>query len=107
MAGKPQEPPEPRGLTPLKGRLKSFNIGSGRYGKNPLVGMIDELRISEAGLYESDFSLPESLSRNYGQNPPTTSRASGPPLLFSGTKTQFYNIGSRKHLFLDEAMDAN
>ena len=82
-----------------------FTLGCGQFYDKPLDGMIDELRASDVVRYQEDFPMPGSVSRNYGQNPPKPAKPTGPPLLFAerpGSGT--VKLGSRKHVFIDDAM---
>jgi len=88
-------------------RRHRFNIGIGhdRQGKKHLGGMIDELRISDVIRYRQDFELPESFSRNYGASAVRPAVANGPPLLFAADSPKGpVKLGSRKHLFIDDAL---
>jgi len=86
----------------------NISIGHDRQGKKHLGGMIDELRISEIIRYRQDFGLPESFSRNYGPNAPQPAVADGPPLLFGADSPESpVELGSRKHLFIDDALIEN
>lgn len=55
--------------------------------------------------YANDFRPPESFSRNYGPRPPPTAQPDGPPLLFaSPASDRPVALGSRRHLFIDDAL---
>lgn len=83
----------------MMGRLVSLRLGDG------LHGLLDEFRISDTVWYTYEFDPPASFSRNYGTRPRPASRPSGPPLLFGPTPGEgVVALGSRKHLFIDEAL---
>jgi len=82
----------------------NFALGHDRHGNSDFNGCIDELRFSDLIRYKSDFTLPDSFSRNYRKDAPPPSAPTGPPLLFEGTSQyDVLQLGSRKHVFIDEA----
>jgi len=102
-------------LQPLPDRcgLKSLAVGEedylsiGRDGRwqRPLPGRIDELRFSEGILYRENFDPPGSFAPDYSRYRQIELKK-GPPLLF-GPLTEEQTpvlIGSRKHLFIDDAL---
>jgi hypothetical protein len=82
-----------------------LSIGRDGLWKNPLPGRIDELRFSEGQVYRGNFSPPDSFSR-FAKSAPAVPLAEGPPLLFesSGGAGLPLQLGSRKHLFIDDAL---
>jgi hypothetical protein len=55
--------------------------------------------------YSDAFPPPGSFSRNYGLHPPAAAVPNGPPLLFStGNVADPVQLGSRKYLFIDDAL---
>ncbi|MCC6494064.1 MAG: hypothetical protein IT424_13705 [Pirellulales bacterium] len=97
---------EGRGFEPTELMATRFNlvIGSDRHGEHAVDGSFDELRISSVARYSGDFE-PTTHSMNYGAEPPPPARPSGPsPLHF---KDEVVQLGSRKHLFFDDALVAN
>jgi hypothetical protein len=74
----------------------------GRWGR-PLPGLLDELRLSRGAVYTANFAPPASFA-------PTTPAVALPrptlPLLFSAAapRTGVVPLGSRKHLFIDDAL---
>ena len=83
-----------------------LSIGrDGRWAR-PFPGAIDELRISDHAVYTADFSPPASFSRmQREQRPPPLA---GLPLLFGAqAKAAVLELGSRRHLFLDDALIAS
>lgn len=83
----------------------NFTVGHDRQGKNQADGMVDELRISDVVRYSGDFAVPASFSRNYGPKAAKPAVANGPPLLFApGSPKGPVRLGSRKHLFIDDAI---
>ncbi len=82
----------------------NFAIGTDRHASNSASGMIDEMRVSDLVRYSVNFT-PESFSRNYGPGAPLPSVINGPELLFpSGSPNEPVQIGSRKHVFIDDAI---
>ncbi len=85
-------------------------VSVGRDGRwqRRLPGALDELRISDNVVYTEDSTAPGSFSKMHnGQRPPRSPMA-GPPLLFGpeGVRAAVLDLGSRRHLFLDDAMIA-
>ena len=71
----------------------------------PCHGTLDEMRVSDAVRYTGEFAVPGSFSRNFGKRPPRPAEPTGPPLLFSpGAPPGPVKLGSRKHLFIDDAL---
>jgi len=95
--GRIQPLPARGSFLPVMGALDSWTLGRG------FVGMIDEMRISGTVRYRADFSPPGSFSTTQATGRPST--ASALPLLFAGGKAAaVVRIGSRKHLFIDDAL---
>lgn len=91
-------------------RKHRFNIGLGqnRRGDMKINGMLDEIRLSDVVRYRNDFPVPGSFSRNYGAGAPQATVANGPELLFApGSCGGTVKLGSRKHLFIDDALIAD
>ncbi|TFG50753.1 MAG: hypothetical protein E4H40_00625, partial [Candidatus Brocadiia bacterium] len=88
----------------------NFSIGHDRHGEGDFDGCVDELRFSDVVRYTEDFARPDSFSRNYRKDAAKPAVANGPPLLFGLGKTYLPNdvvdLGSRKHVFIDDAMIA-
>lgn len=97
-----------------EGEEDYMSIGRDGHWNQALQGIIDELRFSDRAIYSTDFSVPYSFARTQ-----STSTGSGigsrqeeiMPLFFAGdvTKpldavTEPIDLGSRKHLFIDDAM---
>ncbi|MFC2133970.1 LamG-like jellyroll fold domain-containing protein [Bacteroidota bacterium] len=98
---------------PPAAELRSLEFGDEDYmsiGRNgtwgyPLQGKIDELRFSEYIVYKHDFTVPESFS--YLQSADRKiDLIKGPELLFNSDEDRdvVLNLGSRKHLFIDDAL---
>ena len=67
--------------------------------------MLDELRLSDVCRYSGNFKLPGSFSRNYGSHAPDPAVVSGPPLLFQTDAVKSpVQLGSRKHVFIDDIL---
>jgi len=109
---------------PKKFKMKSLPEGEEDYlsiardglWEHPLQGSIDELRISAGLVYEDEFMVPGSFTErtpvenaplkpaDNSDSPPDVSSGPG-PLLFTGKAGKdVIELGSRKHLFIDDAM---
>ncbi|MHC4621888.1 MAG: LamG-like jellyroll fold domain-containing protein, partial [Planctomycetota bacterium] len=83
----------------------NFAIGHDRHGDKDLDALLDELRFSDTIRYCSDFEAPASFSRNYGAGAGRPAAPTGPPLLFpDGKASEPVQLGSRKHLFIDDIL---
>ena len=95
---------------PAKCNLQSLPIGDeayftvGRDGlwQRPLSGKIDELRFSAAQVYRKSFLPPTSFSP-LKDLPRVPNLIAGSPLLFA-KKNKNIDLGSRKQLFVDDAL---
>lgn len=103
-----------QGFTPQSSpdwcRQHRFNLslGQNRKGGMKLTMLMDELRLSSVARYRGDFIPPGSFSRNYGSKAPKPAAANGPPLLFKpGSNQDVVELGSRKYLFVDDALIAS
>jgi hypothetical protein len=87
------------GFLPMMGELVSFRIG------DRFTGMLDEMRLSDVVRYKADFTPPGSFSQLHSASR-QPNRPNGPPLLFPGATASKrpVAIGSRKHLFIDDAL---
>lgn len=85
-----------------------FSVGRDALWQRPLPGRLDELRFSDHQVYTAPFPPPGSFSVTYGKGLPKAALKSGPPLLFGADadRTKPIALGSRKHLFLDDALVA-
>jgi hypothetical protein len=96
-------------LKPLApGNEDYLSIGrDGRWG-HPLPGCLDEMRISDAQVYRDNFTPPASFSRYNRPTYQPPKLIAGPPLLFAGErpKSEVVPLGSRKYLFIDDALVA-
>ena len=77
----------------------------GNWGR-PLAGAIDELRISDHAAYAVEFAPPASFSRMHNGSRRISPPLAGLPLLFGrdATRASVVELGSRRHLFLDDAL---
>ena len=100
------QPLPPKGcFLPQMGQLVSMRIGRDTEGKQELSALLDEMRISDVVRYTGDFTPPGSFARNYGPHAAATAVPDGPPLLFpDGKSAGTVNVGTRKHLFVDEVL---
>ncbi len=103
-----QSLPNSCSMEPLApGEQDYLTIGrSGRW-EYRLPGRLDEMRISSTRVYQDGFEPPPSFSNHpAAQEPPPLKK--GPPLLFAtdkaGQPETPIPLGSRKHLFLDDAL---
>jgi hypothetical protein len=90
-----------------KYRFHRFNlsIAEDRHGQQELNALLDEFRISNVVRYSGNFDVPGTFSRNYGSKAPKPAVADGPPLLFAPDSPKgVVKLGSRKHLFIDDAL---
>ncbi len=106
-------------VQPLPGRcrLKRLPVGDedylsvGRDGRwqHRLPGRLDELRISDGQVYRGEFQPPGSFSK-YASNDVPPPLEPGLPLLFASRSAEGNSepvqLGSRKYLFLDDALVA-
>jgi hypothetical protein len=88
------------------GKESYFTIGRDALWNQPLGGALDELRISKGLVYGvEDFEQPGSFSQNYAADRKKPELAEGPPLLFPNEGApEPVPLGSRKHLFVDDAL---
>ena len=101
---------------PLRARLEALAHGDeaylsvGRDGlwERPLPGRLDELRVSDAAVYRSEFEPPGSFSAAAAGPARQAQNRAGPPLLFGplAESARVKELGSRKHLFIDGALIA-
>lgn len=84
-----------------------FSIGRDGRWQHPLTGALDELRISDDAVYTADFTPPASFARMHNGSRVAPVPKSGPPLLFSGATSPVLDLGSRRHVFLDDALLAD
>lgn len=91
-----------------RGEEAYFSVGRDGRFENPLPGCLDELRFSNTQVYPGPFAPPGSFSLTYSGKRPPPVLASGPALLFGkeAPKVGPVPLGSRKHLFLDDALVA-
>jgi hypothetical protein len=108
--GRLQSPAAPCELASLPSGDEAY-LSIGRDGKwqRPLAGKLDELRFSRGKRYAGEFDAPGSFSVTFGRERAALTMHAGPPLLFAnpvadGTTVE---LGSRKHLFLDDALVTN
>ncbi len=92
-----------------KGEEDFLSIARDGHWNNPLKGSIDELRFSDAAVYSGEFRVPGSfagVSSATGESQAASKNDSQEilPLLFTENTTEPYNLGSRRHLFIDDAM---
>jgi len=89
-----------------RGEEAYFSVGRDGLWGRPLPGAIDELRLSDHRVYAAAFQPPGSFSLVYGGRLPKVPLQRGLPLLFGkqATPPAVVDLGSRKHLFLDDAL---
>ena len=102
-----QRLPGPAPLRALnRGDEAYFSVGRDGRFERPLPGRLDELRFSARQVYRENFQPPASFSQRYREPKPSLSLKAGPPLLFGREAPRVgpVRLGSRKHLFLDDAL---
>ncbi|MCA9230992.1 MAG: LamG domain-containing protein [Planctomycetales bacterium] len=100
-----QELPAPIRLQELRdGEDAYLSLARNGLGDYPLPGALDELRFSTGQVYSQSFAPPQS----FGVPRLAQRKSAGPPLLFDSTaeSTLPIPLGTRKHLFLDDALIA-
>jgi hypothetical protein len=98
--GRPQPLPAQAAVKALAhGDEAYLSIGRDAHWEHPLVGRLDELRISSIKRYTGRFT-PASFAPPH--RPPVL--AKGLPLLFDEPATGPVALGSRKYLFIDDAL---
>ncbi len=108
--GKIQSLPDKADLQQLKiGAEDYMSVGRDGLGNLPLQGRIDELHFAEGQLYTKNFNPPISYSAHFSQKDKKLHLKKGPPLLFGplADRHQPVQLGSRKHLFIDDALIAS
>lgn len=107
--GAPQRLPARVALLALPhGDEAYFSVGRDGFWRRPLPGRIDELRFSDHQVYTAAFRPPGSFSVTYSKGLPKVVLRAGPPLLFGrdADRSKPVCLGSRKHLFIDDALVA-
>lgn len=100
LDGRLQPLPERTTLKPLAaGTEPYFSVGRDATWGRPLPGAIDELRFSTGQRYTAEFPTPGSFARPHR----APELVHGPPLLFAEETAGPVPLGSRKHLFIDDA----
>lgn len=102
-----QRLPGPAPLRSLsRGEEAYFSVGRDGRFERPLPGRLDELRFSDAQVYRTNFSPPASFAERYRPGRPSLQLQAGLPLLFGreGPRADPVRLGTRKHLFLDDAL---
>lgn len=110
LDGKLQVLPEKAQLAALPhGDEAYFTIGRDGLWGRPLPGRIDEMRFSDHAVYTAPFTAPASFSKLHAGGIPEIALTGGPPLLFGKTvpAKAVIDLGSRKHVFIDDAMVAS
>jgi hypothetical protein len=82
-----------------------MSIGRDGHWQHPLPGRLDELRFSEETVYDKNFAPPSSFSYVAGSEKQIPDLIKGESLLFENEQTPLI-LGSRKHLFIDDALIA-
>ncbi len=101
--------PDRSDMRPLPiGKKDYMSVGRDGGWHHRLPGRIDELRFSDDQVYLENFTPPASFSRyNASYKPPQLKK--GPPLLFENSNEidEPIQLGSRKYLFIDDAIIAD
>ena len=78
-----------------------FSLGRNASWGLPLRGTLDEVRVSRGIVYADDFTPPAS----FAVHPDPVDLLAGPPLLFPDNAGERpFPLGTRKHLFIDDAI---
>ncbi len=102
--GQLQPLPEKARLSSLpRGEEAYFSLGRDGLWSAPLRGRLDEFRVSRGRVYNGDFAPPSS----FAIAPEPVELRRGPPLLFDGERDSVLQLGSRKHVFIDDAILAD
>ena len=80
-----------------------FTLASDGLFANPLTGLLDEFRVSRGAVYATDFEPPGT----FAVRPAPVELARGLPLLFGDDASEPFRIGTRKHVFIDDALLAD
>lgn len=101
----PRNDQGPSGAYPEPGKEFAIDLLSPPLKDKPCEALLDEMRVSDVVHYRKNFTVPGTFSRNFGPNPPAPAQPNGPPLLFGSQSTAGpAQLGSRKHLFIDDAL---
>ena len=95
----PQPPPTALAALP-EGDEAYFTLASDGLFSRSLTGMLDEFRVSRGLVYTADFEPPAS----FATQPDPVELAHGPPLLFGDDSTRPLQLGTRKHVFIDDSL---
>ena len=105
--GRRQNRPERSTLVALnKGEEDYFSLGRDGQWERLLPGKLDELRFSSGHVYTGNFDPPGTFADLYMGDLSERTLKKGPALLFSEDRLNddVVEIGSRKHLFIDDAL---
>ena len=95
----PQPPPTALEALPA-GDEAYFTLASDGLFARPLPGLLDEFRVSRGLVYTADFDPPAT----FATQPDPVELTQGPPLLFGDDTSEPLHLGTRKHLFIDDAL---
>ncbi len=98
----PQPPPTALASLP-EGDEAYFTLASDGLFSHPLTGMLDEFRVSRGLVYTADFNPPPT----FATQPTPVELTQGPPLLFGDDASEPLQLGTRKHVFIDDALLAD
>ncbi len=99
--GKPVSAADASGFKPVpEGDEAYLSLGRDANWQQPLPGVIDEVRFSRGQVYGSGFEAPASLAPSM----PAQTLVRGPALLFAPDEDGPLQLGSRKHVFVDDAI---
>ncbi len=86
-----------------------LSIGRDGRWERPFPGALDEFRVSTGMVYRAPFVPPASFAQDRSRTRPPLKLHVGPPLLFAKDQTgsATLDLGSRKHLFLDDRFIAH
>ncbi len=98
----PQPPPTALAALP-EGEEAYFTLAADGLFARPLTGMLDEFRVSRGLVYTDDFNPPPT----FATQPDPVELVQGPPLLFGDDVPGPLQLGTRKHVFIDDALLAD
>ncbi len=97
------QPPQTALAALPEGEEAYFTLASDGLFARPLTGMLDEFRVSRGLVYTDDFNPPAT----FATQPTPVELSQGPPLLFGDDSTNPLELGTRKHVFIDDALLAD
>ena len=94
------QPPQAALESLPEGEEAYFTLATDGLLAHPLTGMLDEFRVSRGLAYTADFNPPPT----FATQPDPVELSQGPPLLFADDASEPLQLGTRKHVFIDDAL---